>query len=201
MSLFDKMNRRRECPGCHGPVNTLLKTSGLLCKRCNSYLDFVDDKLVLKDPNTVSATPAFGTALPWKDAQFGVQFTGAIMLSPVAQMTDTLMTRHGDMRVLEAQWPDCCCVCGRTATRRMRLAREVLIQRYAKSGMNIGKTQLTLVAENIPYCAEHSDGVAFGQVWFESAKTGEQTFFGILFRWLGYRNAFYKQNPWPWPNY
>ena len=200
MGLFDQLNRRRECPGCHGPVNTLMKTSGLLCKRCNSYLDFVADKLVQMDPKTVSATPTFGAALPWKDAQFGVQFTGAIM-APAAQMTDALMTRHESMRILEAQWPDGCCVCGRAATRRLRLAREVLIQRYSKSGLNIGKTQLTLVADGIPHCAEHSAGIAFGQVGFDSAKSGEPILFGILFCWLGYRNAYCKQNPWPWPNY
>jgi hypothetical protein len=201
MGLFDRLNRRRNCPGCQGPVNTLIRTSGLLCKRCNSYLDLVEDNLVLMDPKTVSATPRFGAALPWKDAQFGVQFTGAIM-APAARMTDALMTRRGDMRVLEAQWPDGCCVCGHAATRQMRLARDVLIQRYSKGGgINLGTTQLTLVAEGVPYCAEHAAGIAFGKVEFDSAKSGQPYLFGILFCWLGYRNAFCQQNPWPWPKY
>ncbi len=199
MGLADKLNRRRECPVCHGLVNTLLRSSGLLCKSCDTYFSLVEDKLVPMDPKTVSANHDFAAALPWKDVGAGVTFPGGLA-HPMVQLTDALTTKRDGVRVLDAKWPDGCCVCGLPPARRQRLAREVLIPREWGI-LNLGSKQLTLVADGVPHCAAHSGGVAFDRVLFASHNTGGEMSFAILFRWLGYRIAFRKLNPWPWSKY
>jgi hypothetical protein len=200
MGIADKLNRRRECPVCRGLVNTRLKSLGLLCKSCDTYLDLVDDKLVPMDEKTLKSSHEFAAALPWKDVGGGVTFPGGIA-HPMVQLTDMLTTkRDSKSRILDAKWPDYCCVCGGPTARRQRLARAIIIPR--EWGMlNLGSKQITLVADGVPHCAEHATGIVFDRVTFDSHNTGGDMSFAIKFRWLGYRNAFRKANPWPWSKF
>lgn len=201
MGLADKLSRRRQCPVCRTQINTRLRATCLLCKICDTYLEFVeaDDRLVAMDPATVSPRHTFAAALPWTDVGFGVQFPGGLV-HPMVQLTDKMLNKREGVRVLEAKWPACCCVCGGPATRAERLGRTVLIPR-ALGIFNVGTKQLVLTADGVPHCSNHSGGFLFDRVLFDSHDTDGDSSFGILFRWLSYRNEFRKMNPWPWSKF
>ncbi len=193
MSLGDKLKGRKVCPVCKGPVDTVLVPDALLCRTCDTYLEMVDGALRPIAEDCVAPRHVFGAPTPWRDLR-AVTFPGLIAPLP-ALLTDLALEKRAGVRLLEAQWPNGCCVCAGAAVRKERQARVVIIPR--EWGIfNIGTQRVTLVADGIPHCAEHSGGVVFDRVSF--AITAGDPAFGLVFRSLGYRNKFRKLNPWAW---
>lgn len=191
MGALDKLRGRMACPVCNGPIDTVLRSSALLCKGCDSYLEVADGALRRMPDNRLDGAPAFGAPTPWSDLR---AVTYPSYAAPAAQLSDMALTKNKGARRLEAQWPEGCAVCGKPATRRERVARVVIIPR--EWGIfNIGSQQLTLVAD-VPHCGEHSGGAVFERISFGVGLDDPQ--FGLCFRSLAYRNAFRKLNPWPW---
>ncbi|HTW35175.1 MAG TPA: hypothetical protein VMD53_11210 [Rhizomicrobium sp.] len=191
MGVLDTLRGRVACPVCNGPIDTALKSSALLCKGCDTYLEIVDGALQRMPEDRIGGTHAFGAPTPWSDLR---AVTYPSISVPMVQLTDLALTKNKGARVLEAQWPDGCCVCGKPATRRERVARVVIIPREWGI-LNVGSQKLTLVAD-VPHCSEHSGGAAFERISFAVGLDDPQ--FGLCFRSLAYRNAFRKLNPWPW---
>jgi len=197
MGLADKLARRRECPVCHGMLNTVLATSGLLCKHCNSYLQLVDDQLVLMPETTLAGIPFFGAAVPWKDVVSGRVTMAGGLVHPMVALTNLMTSTNDGVRVMAAQWPEGCCVCGAPAQRLQELTQAVSVPR-SWGILVLGDRTVRLVA-SVPHCLEHEGGASLDYIPFHYQ--GHQMGFGIKFRWLGYRNAFCRLNPWPWSLY
>ncbi len=185
---FMGMPGRGPCPECGGTIETIGSSQqNLLCRGCNSYLDAGGGKLQRSDPNRVTAEPTFAAPTPWKDVTLVVYPTISFSVQDAIQ--DWMTTKKGGVRIMEARWPQACCVCGATSTRFDTASRV-----FAKPG-NIVDTQLIGVAKDVPYCRDHKDGLIFERVI--SATPGASGCFGIKFRSLAYRNAFMRANPWP----
>jgi hypothetical protein len=191
LGIADKLRGRKSCPVCDGPIDTATKSSALLCKGCDSYLDLVEGALQRTSENKLDSHHVFGTPTPWTDLR---AITFPTIFAPMVQLTDLALTKKAGVRVLDARWPDGCCICGKPATRRERQARVVIFPR--EWGIfNIGSQKATLVAD-VPHCGEHAGGAVFDRVSF-AILAGDPDF-GLCFRSLAYRNAFRKLNPWPW---
>lgn len=185
---FMGMPARGACPECGGKIETMGSSQqNLLCRGCNSYLDAGGGKLVRSDPNRVTEQPVFAAPSPWKDVTLVVYPTVSFSVQDAIQ--DWMTTKKGGVRVMDAKWPQVCCVCGKPPTRLDTVSRV-----FAKPG-NIVDTQIIGVAEDVPYCNHHKDGIIFERI--DSATPGASGCFGLKFRSLAYRNAFMKANPWP----
>lgn len=187
MPLFMGLPGRGACPACGGTIETgTASESNLLCRGCNGYFDAGQGKLKPSDPQRVAPEPTFAAPTPWDDLTNIVFPT--IAFSAADKIQDMLTTKGGGTRVMEARWPAGCSVCGRTAVRF-----DTAMRRIAKPGTIID-TEIVLLAKDVPYCAEHKDGVKFDRV--SSATPGADGGFGVFFRSLAYRNAFLAANPW-----
>jgi len=185
---FMGMPARGPCPECGGTIEAMGSTDrNLFCRGCNSYLDAAGGKLQRTDPARVETEPTFAAPTPWTDITNVVYPT--IALSAQDAMQDWITTKKEGMRVMEARWPQMCCVCGAAPVRFDSVKRE-----FAKPG-NIVDTQIIAVAKDVPYCGQHKGGLIFERL--DSATPGQAYGFGIKFRSLPYRNAFMKANPWP----
>lgn len=180
------------CPVCGEPIKlTFGANSFLLCRACGSYLEAANNKLNRKTANCLASDPVFAVPLPWTDLGL-VLFPNAPM-SVDDVISDLVMTKKEGARLLPAKWPMRCCVCGKSPRRMETHARTVVYRGY--TWFYLRDKQVTLVAQGIPYCEEHTNGVRFDRVHFADA--GESSF-GLLFRSLAYRAEFWKTNPWRW---
>lgn len=187
LPVFMGLPGKGPCPECGTSVETIASSaSDMLCGVCNTYLDAGERKLRRSDPQRVAPEPRYAAPTPWPDISNVVFPTVAFSIQDKIQ--DMLTTKGGGVRVMDARWPQACCVCGAQAARFDTAARTI-----AKPG-NIVDTEITLVAKDVPYCKTHKDGIKFDRV--QGATAGTDTGFGIHFRSLAYRNAFMKANPW-----
>ena len=197
MGFFEKLLGRTPCPKCGNAISIMVfGPDGALCKCCDTYVTKVHGIPVPVEPSRVANEPWFGSPLPWPDMR-AVQPGPVLDLSAETAALRMFTTQDAGVRRLEAAWPGGCCVCGKPSVRTETVAQKVTIPRFA-GRLNVGDQTLTLVAENIPYCAEHHNGVAFGRVIFATAIS--EIPYGLLFRSLTYRNAFRTLNPWHWPD-
>jgi len=193
MGLGDKLRGRQACPVCKGPIDTVAVPKALLCKACDTYLELVDGGLRRIPEDRLESGHVFGAPTPWKDIR-AVTFPTVFAALPT-QLTELALAKKAGIRLLEAQWPAGCSVCGQPATRHERQARVIVIPR--EWGIfNIGSQKITIMADGIPHCSEHSGGAVFDRIAF--AVSLADPAFGLNFRSLAYRNAFRKLNPWPW---
>ncbi len=174
-------------------MDTALAINPLLCKGCETYFNLTNGSLNRVPEDYVAESPVFGVPTQWSDLRNARP--GAYM-APIAHLTDLALRKNQGVRLLDAAWPEGCCVCGQTTSRFETQTKNII---FAGSGkVNIGNNQATLVVSEIPHCAVHSGGVTFGQVRF--ALSADNTAYGLCFRSLKYRNQFRKLNPWPWSN-
>ena len=106
------------------------------------------------------------------------------------KLTELMMKKAGN-RELDAKWPAMCVVCRKPATRRDTLVVPVTV------GGQYRDSKATLIARDIPYCAEHKGGIKFENVSNFGSRGGSMSF-GIKFRSLAYRDQFFALNPWNW---
>jgi hypothetical protein len=164
-----------------------------LCRACDSYIELSQGVWQPIPDSRLAQDYIYAVPTPWTDLR-AVTFPGVISALPV-QLTDLALTKNKGIRVLDATWPSSCCICGKPATRFGQHARVVIIPREW-GFINLGTQKVTLVANGVPYCNAHSDGVLFDRV--PPANPLANFDFGLNFRLLGFRNAFRKLNPWPW---
>lgn len=182
------------CPICGSRIQTDLGSeSCILCKNCGRYLEAANKKLKPMDENRVESSPTFAVPTPWSDL-IGVSYPTAPM-SIDDYLFDKLMSKHEGVRVLDAHWPAGCCVCGKPATREMVIGR--VINYSAPKRIRMRDKQVTLIAQGIPYCDQHSGGVDFSAVRFGTPPRTEYGF-GLRFCSYAYRDKFWKKNLWKW---
>ncbi len=181
-----------QCPVC---FNSIEARSGddqdLLCAGCGTYLDAKIDRLETIESGRTTDKPFFAAPTPWPEVRGVVSSTVAFSAFDSAQekLTELMMKRAG-VKLLNAAWPPGCCVCRRPATRKDQYVLPVTL------AGQIRDTKATLIANDVPYCDEHKDGIAFDRVSFNSG-TAESSY-GILFRSHAYRESFRKLNNWTW---
>lgn len=183
--MFTGFGGNSTCPLC----NTKLKldftyTNSLFCcPNCNDYLVVKAKKLIPVGAETILEEPTFGVSLPWNDLEFVVSPT--IDSGPVP-----IISKKGPKRKLPADWPDECCVCGREVTHREIYTKTIT---KAAQGASLRDEEISLVANNVPYCDEHQNGVAFGMILIYG-ESGQRLQF--LFHSYTYRNKFRDLNEW-----
>ena len=180
------------CPLCGAKMYQMFgppEGGYLACPRCAAYSQLSGETLSLIPMQSVSDTPIFAAALPWDDVVSETAKTIAFSAQDVvADKLGELVTRKDVDRVI-GKWPPGCCVCGVAAERHENVAVTVSLKGRAF------ETQATIVAQGIPYCAGHKEGVAFGRVAFATSLFDNAEAFGLRFRSHGYREAFRKLNP------
>ncbi len=177
------------CPECSAKVKVVLfEGTYILCKNCGEYLEVADKKLCRMDINHIADNPEFAAPTPWKDLERATAPTLPLPLGG-PPVDASLLNKKGPNRALKAKWPKGCCVCGKQATRK-----ETVTQVVEKPPEWIGwrDEQITLIAESIPHCEEHTGGVKISR---KPSLEG----WHLMFRSYAYRNKFREKNPWQWP--
>jgi hypothetical protein len=181
------------CPVCNSRIQTYFgNESDIPCKTCGRYLDAKNKMLREIDPHCLAGKPTFAAPTPWTDIDAARSKT--ISLSKEDYISDAILIRKEGVRVLDAHWPEGCCVCGKKATREQTVVNTFV---YTPPGViRIQDKEVTVVVKGVPHCAEHQDGVAFGNTNFGNPP--RRYGFSLLFRSYDYRNKFMKLNPWKW---
>lgn len=192
VEFLDKIIGRKPCPTCGNPVGRL--SGGRVCVHCDTYLMKSEHGVVPMPEDSLSDQLWFGAPLPWPDVR-AVEEGATQELSVATAIGRVLTTKDEGARLLEAEWPDRCCICGAAAAQHETIGRAITIPRY-KGPINVGSQTVGLVAQGIPHCGAHSGGVAFGRIL--STSTGSTIPYGLLFRSLGYRNDYRRLNPCAW---
>jgi hypothetical protein len=184
--------KRADCPVCGTPLTKDLGLSDVLCSKCGEYLRFGDKTLKRLEPDAVALAPAFAAPLPWTDMQCP---TFAALSHPLAALDELIRTKNEGVRVVEARWPEGCCVCGKPAARRETISRQV---GYAPpNGLKTRQLKEALVvARGVPHCADHKEGARFERVI--SFGDGGGMTLGLFFRSYAYQIKFRALNPWTW---
>lgn len=197
MGFFDRMLGRQPCPTCGKPIGMVFGSFGGVCVHCDSYVYKEKGKVVLVAPGAIADKPHFAVPLPWPDVR-AVQTADVMPLSVVTAVSDVLTTGNKGVRRLEAKWPRVCCVCGVQSVRTGTIGRQLKIPR-TNGLISSGEDKISIVADEVPYCAKHENGAAFDHV--NCASPTGYSIFGLLFRSLDFRNRFRQANPCPWPHY
>jgi len=197
MSIWSAFNDKRggygDCPVC-GTAMVADKgdARNLLCHGCATYIDAQTDHLTTITGDRTHHTPYWAAPTPWPDIHVTMSKMVAFSAFDFAQdkLIELMMKKAGN-KELGAHWPAGCCVCGKPATRTDTLVMPVTV------GGQFRDSKATLIARDIPYCAEHKDGIAFDNVLSFNSR-GDHHSFGIKFRSLAYRDKFRELNPWNW---
>lgn len=180
------------CPVCGTGIEALPgSTQNLLCGGCGAYLDVEGETLTTITAHRVHDTPMFAVPTPWPDIRGVISSTVSLSASDYVSdaVSDAIMKDKG-VRVMDARWPDGCCVCSAPVDRR-----EIYALKVRMAG-NIRDSHAELVVPDVPYCTRHKDGIDFDSVSFDSK--GHDRQFAMRFRSLDYRDAFRTLNPWRW---
>lgn len=181
-----------DCPGCGTRLSKNLGLAEVLCSNCGDYALFGDKTLRPMEPSRAAPVPVFAAPTPWADMQapaFGA------LLHPLAALDDLLRTKPEDVRLLEAAWPEGCCVCGGPAARTETIAQHVSFA-PPNGGAPRRQKEATVVAKGIPHCAEHAEGARFERVI--SFGDANRMALGLFFKSYAYQIRFRKLNPWKW---
>ncbi len=192
MGFIDEVTGRMVCPECQNKLDTAASTY-LLCCKCRNYFERVGGSLQRVEDGRIAREPVFGVTTPWKEVH---SVTYPAIALPMVALTDAMLTGRKGMRMVQATWPDSCALCDGAATRKERIAKVVFYPREWGI-LNLGTNKVTVVAD-VPHCGTHAGGVSLER--FEYADSSKFTLFGLVFRWLGYRNAFLRLNRWEWLN-
>ena len=197
-SAFFGFSKSGTCPVCSAELElglTVGSDYNCLCISCGEYSEVVGGKTLRQmDIATIYHEPAFAAALPW------------IMRRPMhttlhfdmnAALTELVMTKKASTRVLEATWPEGCCVCGNTATRTESIGEHFLFNPPGSGGPFLKPQQEgDVVAQGVPHCGEHKDGARFKRTTFNNPVS--DPLLGLHFRSYRYQTEFRKLNQWKW---
>jgi hypothetical protein len=196
-SSFMGLAKQAPCPVCGETITVSFGfTSLMLCPNCGDYLEVVDNMLCQMEPTSVSSIPAFAAPTPWADMHAPRVETISFFQwdDLIVEATEWALTKKAGARVLNAQWPNVCCVCGAPPTRVERTARTFI---FTPPGLiRVRSKQATMIATGIPHCSEHEQGAVFERAMFSTP--GQTTVVGLFFRSYAYQIQFRKLNPWRW---
>jgi hypothetical protein len=189
---FMKRGGYGPCPVCHTSIEALDGgAQNLLCGGCGAYLDVNGLRLVTIPNDRSHDTPFFGAPTPWSDIRGVISSTVALSASDyVADVITDAIKKDKGVRIAEPDWPRGCCVCCAPVVRRETYSSEI------RMAGNIRDSRAKLVVTNVPYCAEHRDGIDFGTV--DMASADHERTFAIRFRSHAFRKAFRALNSWSW---
>lgn len=196
-SSFMGLKKRGACPVCGATVAVNLGFSTLmLCPTCGDYLEAVEKKLRQMDPTLIKSTPTFAVPTPWPD-MCAPTFETISLFQWDDFLTDTterILTKTKGVRVLDAEWPVVCCVCGQPATRTETTSQKF---NFTPPGLiRVRSYKATVIAKGIPHCAEHCHGAVFERAMFSTPE--QSTVVGLFFRSYAYQIEFRRLNPWKW---
>lgn len=186
-ALFDAgFGGKGVCPICSTEIASIEGRSTLLCRGCREYLQVEQRKVQQLSLATIAAEPQFAAPTPWSDLKV-VSFRAEA--TPVST----------EDRVLHADWPHACCVCGDPPTYIQNTAFTV----FAPPSSLIKKRpkRVNLIVNGTPYCDVHRDGISLSCIDLDRKDDYEDPFKPDLvfkFRSYAYRNKFIALNPWPW---
>jgi hypothetical protein len=191
-SSFVGFVKRAACPSCGTPLAKSAASSVVLCSNCGDYATFGEKTLRTMDPASVEARPFFAAPTSWPDMQAP---TFSALMHPAATLAEMIRTKKEEARLLDARWPEGCCVCGKPASRAETISQRV---GFSPTDGPISRKQkeATVVAKDVPHCAEHKDGARFERV--NSFGDSDVMVLGIFFRSYAYQIQFRKLNPWKW---
>jgi|GEM_PF-1295423 len=196
-SSFMGLVRRAPCPVCGETIAVNFGfTTLMLCPNCGDYLEVVDNMLSQMDPTSISSIPAFAAPTPWADMHAPrVETISTFQWDDlIVDATEWALTRKAGARVLDAQWPNVCCVCGAPPTREESMANTFI---FTPPGLiRVRSKQATIIAAGIPHCSEHEHGAVFERATFSTPE--QTTVVGLFFRSYAYQIQFRKLNPWSW---
>lgn len=197
-SSFMGLVKRGSCPVCGEPIAVNFGfTTLMLCPSCGDYLEVVDRMLCRMDPESISAIPAFAAPISWADMCAPRLETISFFQwdDMVTEATEWALTKKDGSRLLDARWPDGCCVCWEPATREETTATTFV---FTPPGLiRVRSQSATITAMGIPHCAEHEHGAVFERAMFSTP--GQTTAVGLFFRSYAYQIEFRELNPWKWP--
>jgi hypothetical protein len=192
MPIFVGLGGIGPCPICGSTIEANDRSQkNLLCKGCTSYIDAENKKLRKSPADRITQVPVFAAPTPWSDLRLVLSPT--IALSTQDYVANLLMSKKGNVRMLPAQWPKACCVCGKAPRKAEKYARTIMVP---PSGIGVRDTETVVAAEDVPYCEAHSGGIQFDTIHFSNPEN--DAVFAILFRSLAYRNEFMRLNGWSW---
>lgn len=184
--------KKAPCPVCGTVLAKSLGTAGVLCSGCGDYSVFGDKTLRRMDADSLRDAPAFAAPTPWPDLQAP---TFGALKHPVAALDDLLRTNKEAARLLDARWPEGCCVCGKPSVRGENLAQQVGFS--PPNGLKPRQSKETVViARGVPHCAEHQEGARFERVI--AFGDADISVLGLFFRSYAYQIKFRAMNPWKW---
>ena len=126
MPIFVGLGGIGPCPICGSTIEANDRSQkNLLCKGCTSYIDAEDKKLRKSPADRITQVPVFAAPTPWSDLRLVLSPT--IALSTQDYVANLLMSKKGNVRMLSAQWPQACCVCGKTPSKTEKYARTIMV--------------------------------------------------------------------------
>jgi hypothetical protein len=191
-SAFMGFVKRAECPGCGALLAKNLVSSIVLCSQCGDYAAFGEKTLKPVEPAAVELRPFFAAPTSWPDIQAP---TFSTLMHPAVTLAEMIRTKKEDARLLEARWPEGCCVCGKPAARVETISQRVGFS-PPEGLLSRAQKETTVVAKDIPHCGEHKDGARFERV--VSFGDTDVMALGIFFRSYAYQIQFRRLNPWKW---
>lgn len=192
-SSFFGLVKHAACPSCGTRLTKGAFEGSSLCSKCGDYARWGRDTLGPLDSDAVAGMPIYAAPTPWPDMQCP---TFGALMHPVAAIMDMALTKKEGVRLMEAKWPEGCCVCGRPAVRHETLTQAVGFS--PPNGLKPRRDmQATVVAKGVPHCADHQNGARFERVI--SFGDANIMVLGIFFRSHAYQKRFRELNPWKWP--
>ena len=191
-SSFLGFVKRAECPACGTLLTKNLGESWVLCSKCGDYSSFEAKTLRRVDRSLVRDVALFAAPTPWPEMQAPLF---SEVRHPVAALTDMFLTKSEGVRLLDAKWPEGCCVCGKPSTREETISQQLGFS-APSGGASRQKKEATVVARGIPHCAEHEGGARFERLI--SFGDEDLMILGLFFRSYPYQIRFRKLNPWKW---
>lgn len=180
------------CPVCETQIDVPGgRAQDLLCVGCGAYLDLEGDNLITIPHQRMHDTPYFAVPTPWPHIRRVLSSTIAFSAQDyIANVITDAIRKDKGTYVMDARWPPGCCVCGGPVKRRERFALTVTMPG------NIRDSKAEIVVPNVPYCAEHKDGIDFANVTPDCDAYEER--YAMRFRSHAFREAFRELNPWRW---
>lgn len=180
------------CPTCGVQLKKSPGASMDLCAKCGEYARWGKETLRAEAADAVASMPIYAAPTPWDDMECP---TFGVLKHPVAAIMDMVMTKKEGVRLMDAKWPEGCCVCGKPATRTEDLTQRVGFSPPNGAGMRQDK-EATVVVQGVPHCAEHKGGACFERV-LSFGNVGIMVL-GLFFRSYAYQKRFRELNPWRW---
>ncbi len=147
-----------QCPNCGNTISEIPDSEIYFeCQKCESFLwNMKEEKRIeVMDPDFIASEPIFKWVLPWN----GFALPG---VTEAYGVIGGFMLNTNDSKLLEAKWPESCCICGSAADHQENISKKFRVTPGSKSGLirsPITK-DVSVFVNGIPHCQHHSGGAA-----------------------------------------